>query len=197
MKGEIIMEDNVKINDKMEDIRRILEEKNYRYVYNDEGDFFMMPAVLENELKNVTFCIHPREYGLLIYCFSCINADTQNPKILNTMMEFICRANYGLIHGNFELEPETGTIRYKTVLNCTGQITEEMLIREIDCHITMFDRYSPGIINILSGKRTSAERELRRCEHPDEILEDDPNDDYDIFDNLLEIKTDIFSNNDE
>ena len=68
MKGEITMEDNVKINDKMEDIRRILEERNYRYVYNYEGDFFMMPAVLENELtRQMSFLVCSRKGVAFIF----------------------------------------------------------------------------------------------------------------------------------
>lgn len=67
------------------------------------------------------------------------------------MAEFICRANYGLKNGNFELDMRDGEIRYKSFVDCEGLTpTTEMVRNSIHCPAAMFDRYGDGIVDIIS-----------------------------------------------
>jgi hypothetical protein len=47
----------------------------------------------------------------------------------NAVAEYITRANYGLIIGNFELDYDDGTIRFKTSLDFDGDELTEALIQ--------------------------------------------------------------------
>ncbi len=66
------------------------------------------------------------------------------------MAEFLTRANYGLIIGNFELDFEDGEIRYKTSLD-----TEELALNHtvfknvVYANLSMMDQYLPGIMSML------------------------------------------------
>lgn len=80
--------------------------------------------------------------------------------------EFVTRANYGTLLGNFELNLEDGDLRYKTSLS-VQQIPDETL-REDDLlhrlirqlvytNTAMMDRYLPGIKAVLEDDMAPAE----------------------------------------
>ncbi|MGB3519242.1 MAG: YbjN domain-containing protein [Elainellaceae cyanobacterium] len=66
-----------------------------------------------------------------------------------TVAEFITRANYGMIIGNFELDFEDGEVRYKTSIDIEGgTLTSEMVKQLVYVNVLTMDRYLPGIVAI-------------------------------------------------
>ncbi len=66
--------------------------------------------------------------------------------------EFITRANYGLIIGNFELDFDDGELRYKTSLDVEAADLTSGLIRPVVyANVITMDRYLPGALAILYG----------------------------------------------
>ena len=66
------------------------------------------------------------------------------------MAEFITRANYGLIIGNFELDFEDGEIRYKTSLDAEDLALNATAFKNlVYANVSMMDQYLPGIMSIL------------------------------------------------
>lgn len=64
--------------------------------------------------------------------------------------EFITRANYGLILGNFELDLNDGDIRYKTSIDVEGDKLTGALIRNlVYTNVLTMDQYLPGIFSML------------------------------------------------
>jgi hypothetical protein len=75
--------------------------------------------------------------------------------------EFVCRANFGMIIGNFELDFKTGEIRYKTSIDSKDSfLTEETLKQLVYTNILTMDQYLPGIEAVISSK-TSPEEAIR------------------------------------
>jgi hypothetical protein len=69
---------------------------------------------------------------------------------LNEMAEFITRANYGMIIGNFELDYGDGEIRYKTSVDVEDVDLVDALIRHlIYANVLTMDKYFPGIMRVL------------------------------------------------
>ena len=100
-----------------------------------------------------------------------IEADESNSKEMEVMAEFFCRANYGLKNGCFELDYDDGEIRYRSFVDCGGQIPTKAVIRRSICVPTaMLHRYAPGILDIVFGGSEDAEAEVEKCEG--EILGD-------------------------
>ncbi len=67
--------------------------------------------------------------------------------------EFINRANYGTILGNFELDVTDGELRYKTSIDMGGEnLSFPILQKLVYTNVTMMDRYLPGIKSVISGK---------------------------------------------
>ncbi|MBD2535906.1 YbjN domain-containing protein [Nostoc flagelliforme FACHB-838] len=72
--------------------------------------------------------------------------------------EFMTRANYGLIIGNFELDFADGEIRFKTSIDVEGDNLTSALIKHlVYANITMMDEYLPGIMAVIENKVSPAE----------------------------------------
>jgi len=69
-----------------------------------------------------------------------------------TLGEFISRANYGMMIGNFELDFTDGEIRYKTSIDVEGdRLSLALLKRLVYANVTMMDEYLPGIKLVLES----------------------------------------------
>ena len=67
--------------------------------------------------------------------------------------EFIARANYGMIIGNFELDFVDGEIRYKTSIDVEGStLTFPLIKRLVYTNVMMMDEYLPGITAVTKGE---------------------------------------------
>lgn len=75
------------------------------------------------------------------------------------MAEFLSRANYGLIVGNFEMDFEDGEIRYKTSVDFEGLPLAPAAFRTaVYANVSMMDQYFPGLMSILHS--TVSPREM-------------------------------------
>ncbi len=64
--------------------------------------------------------------------------------------EFITRANYNLIVGNFEMDFTDGEIRYKTSIDINpNQLIADTLKRLVYANVMTMDEYLPGIIAVI------------------------------------------------
>jgi hypothetical protein len=68
------------------------------------------------------------------------------------LAEFLTRANYGLIIGNFELDWGDGEVRYKTSIDVEGDRLTPALVKQMTyANVVMMDRYLPGIMRVIYG----------------------------------------------
>lgn len=71
------------------------------------------------------------------------------------VLEFLTRANFGLIMGNFEMDLDEGAIRFKTSVDVEGNMLNAALIKQmVQANLTSMDTYLPGIKSILDGTLT-------------------------------------------
>ena len=74
------------------------------------------------------------------------------------LAEFLTRANYGLIMGNFELDWRDGEVRYKTSIDVEGDRLTPALVKQMAyANVVMMDRYLPGIMRVIYGDVSPAE----------------------------------------
>ncbi len=72
--------------------------------------------------------------------------------------EFVNRANYGMIIGNFELDYNDGEVRYKTSIDVEGTFLDAALIRQaVYANVLMMDRYLPGLLALVYNDITPAD----------------------------------------
>ncbi|MHB1418648.1 MAG: type III secretion system chaperone family protein [Bacillota bacterium] len=66
--------------------------------------------------------------------------------------EFITRANTSILIGNFELDMETGQIRFKTSVRTEGMpLTHVVINNLINTNGIAFDMYFPGLMAVIYG----------------------------------------------
>ncbi len=80
------------------------------------------------------------------------------------MTEFINRANFGMIIGNFELDLGDGEVRYKTSVDLEGvDIQANMLRNLLYANVLTMDKYFTGLMRVTYGGIT-AEEAIREIE---------------------------------
>jgi hypothetical protein len=92
--------------------------------------------------------------------------------------EYLTRANYGMIVGNFEMDYDDGEIRYKTSIDIEGATLLPPLIKSmVYTNLLMLDRYLPGLMAVVYGGASPAEQ-IKEIESgarsaPDELSDED------------------------
>lgn len=90
----------------------------------------------------------------IVFYSICPMKATEEQRVV--MAEFLTRANYGLILGNFELDMRDGEIRYKTSLDVEDipldQPWSTNLIKPIVyANVMTMDKYLHGILRVIAG----------------------------------------------
>jgi len=99
------------------------------------------------------------------YIISPIGADPKDPAKLAALSEFICRVNYGMKYGNFEMDFNDGEIRYKCFVDCEGRMdpSRELIENSVMAGIEMTKQYFPGIKDVLFNG-VSPKDAIEKCE---------------------------------
>ncbi len=72
--------------------------------------------------------------------------------------EFITRANFDMVIGNFELDYEDGEVRFKTSIDVEGAELLSTLIKPIlYANVLMMDQYLPGMMGVIYADKTPAD----------------------------------------
>jgi hypothetical protein len=127
-----------------------------------------------------------KQQQFVFYSVMPVNVpDDKRPAI----SEFITRANYGMVIGNFEMDFEDGEIRYKTSIDVEGAALLPPLIRQmVYANVIITDRYLPGLMSVLYGGKSPiaaiANIEDETAALIDEDTEDDDFDDDDFDDDF-------------
>lgn len=84
--------------------------------------------------------------------------------MMSALAEFVCRINYCMEEGSFELNMSGGIIQFKYYMNCMHitppeRIVEHSIMRPID----MFRQYSKGFARIIGGNY-NARKAAEACE---------------------------------
>ncbi len=125
-----------------------LDELAYRYRYVDETACFYLDFKLhQSMLSELRLVLQIQEERVMIYAFSPLRADEQK---LQRAAWYLACCNAEIVHGNFELNPENGEIRYKNVILCIDALPSKRTIKDmIHIPIAMFERYGNGIFDVL------------------------------------------------
>jgi len=74
------------------------------------------------------------------------------------MAEFLTRANYGLVIGNFEMDYSDGEVRYKTSIDVEDDRLSTALVKNlVYANVFLMDRYFPGIMKVMYADIPPAE----------------------------------------
>ena len=145
-------------------ISKFLAEDDWRFSFDGQKGRFNFSVSIAAAIKKIIYDILVHEDSFTVYAASPIGPDEKDREQMTTAMEFICRANYGLRNGNFELDLNDGEIRYKSFVDCEGALpSREIVKNSIYVPAAVFKRYSEGITSILY-KNATAKEAIEKCE---------------------------------
>lgn len=91
----------------------------------------------------------------IFYSVSSINVPEEKR---STIAEFITRANYGLLNGNFEMDYSDGEVRYKTSIDVENdELTSPLVHNLVYANVWTMDRYFPGVMAVIYGNVPAAD----------------------------------------
>lgn len=145
-------------------IQNFLSEDDWHFSFDEQQGLFRFNLSLKGKIKKISYAIGVRENEYVVYGISPVGADNSDDKMMASMAEFICRANYGINNGNFELDMRDGEIRYKSFVDCRNIMpSPEIVKRSIQCPAAMFERYGEGIVDVILGNGAAKEA-VDKCE---------------------------------
>ena len=126
---------------------KFLERDNWEYTMTQNSSILRMAC----EGKNGKWmCYAKIKEAEAQFAFYSVFPNKVPLEKLLTIAEFITRANYGLMLGNFELDFNDGEIRYKTSVDAQEiELNINAIAQIIYTNVLIMDRYFPGILSVI------------------------------------------------
>lgn len=152
--------------DLMNTIKNYLDSEGWAYNFEEDNGLIRLSLNIKSQLRKLNYLIDVKKTEYLVYGVLPVGGDTDDPQLMASLGEFVCRANYGLKNGCFEFDWNDGEIRYKSYVDCDGQLpTERMIRNSIYCVATMVEHYSPGFTGIMFAGESAADA-AENCDEP-------------------------------
>ena len=148
-------------------VKQFLTEDEWYYSFDEARGIFDFGLKIESKIQRIRYIIDVKEDEMVIYGICPIGVDHNDEKMMAQMAEFICRANFGMKNGCWEVDYRDGEIRYKSYIDCDNMLPSTQVIKNsIYCIETMYEHYAHGITSIIFAGN-SAKRAIAMCEDPD------------------------------
>ena len=133
-----------------EAIKNHIKDNDLHMVSFDEtlGSFSFNMQLACQLSTNIIIRIGENSFTTMAVC--PVRPDTSDTALMASVAEFVCRANFGMKNGCFEMDFTDGELRYKCYGPCDDRVPSQELIREgIAVPAMMLRRYSLGILGVL------------------------------------------------
>ena len=128
-----------------------LKAEGLFYSFDEERGMFRFGMQYDGRMQKMDIAVRIRDDYFIVYAIPPLTANGCLPE----MAEFIARVNYGLQNGCFEMDYEDGEIRFRTFVDCDGQLPGENVIRNgIYTAVAMMRRYGDGVAAVIFGAQT-------------------------------------------
>lgn len=138
----------------LETVISFLEDDDWSFARLDDPSLLRLAFQGENGRWNCYAKVREETQEFIFYSICPILAPEDKRSELS---EFITRANYGMVIGNFEMDFTDGEIRYKTSVGVEGErLSMSQAKRIIYTNIAVMDQYLPGIIDVVENAASPA-----------------------------------------
>lgn len=138
------------------DLSDYLDAQDWNYTLHEDRNYISMRMNMKT--VDSCACIMSIIDETTLLCYTVFPIKIPEARRV-AVSEFLCRANYGLYHGNFEMDFHDGEVRYKTTGMTTEEesFDEEVIGRLLNLGFAMTDRYAPGILSVMYANDDPAE----------------------------------------
>jgi hypothetical protein len=142
----------------LQTVLRFFEDDGWDVSLQADNPIIWMSFQGANDEWKCCLQIREEEQQILYYSICPRRVD---PKDRANMAEFITRANYGMVIGNFEMDYSDGEVRFKTSVDVEdANLTRALLHHIVHANLLMTDKYLPGITAIVEGQGPRAAIEM-------------------------------------
>ena len=130
------------------------EEDNWNFHWLEGMSVLSIPFTGKNGRWMCYAQAREEQQQFVYYSVSPVNVP---PERQPAIAEFITRANYGMIIGNFEMDYDDGEVRYKTSIDVEGdELTPALIKQLVYANVIIMDRYLPGLMAVIYGNASPA-----------------------------------------
>lgn len=145
-------------------VNKFLVDDEWHFSFDEDTGVFDFGLRVKSKIQKINYIVDVHEDEIIVYGMCPIGADHTDSNMMAQMAEFLCRANYGLKNGCFELDFRDGEVRFKSFIDCEDVMpSTEVIKNSIYCTAAMFKRYAPGIVDIIFSGCTAKEA-IAKCE---------------------------------
>jgi hypothetical protein len=135
-----------------EAMRRFFEEEDWKFVEMEGQTALRLGCTGENGEWTCYAQIKEEPGRFLFYSVLSVKAPETKRAFVS---EFITRANFGMVLGNFEMDYADGEIRYKTSAYLEDfQPTKDFFHTLVYTNLLVMDKYLPGIMSLIYAGMT-------------------------------------------
>ena len=151
-------------------VKQFLIDDDWKFSFDENNGVFDFNLSVKSKIQKVMYRVDVYEDKIVVYGMCPIGVDSTDAYMMQQMAEFLCRANYNLMNGCFELDFRDGEIQFRSYIDCEKLTpSTEVIENSIYCTAVMFKRYAPGILDIIFSY-SNAEDAISKCE---ESLDDE------------------------
>lgn len=145
-------------------VKKFLVDDDWHFSFDENTGVFDFGLRVKSKIQKINYVVDVHEDEIVVYGMCPIGADHTDSNMMVQMAEFLCRANYGLKNGCFELDFRDGEIRFRSFIDCEDVMpSTEVIKNSIHCIAAMYKCYAPGIIDIIFSGCTAKEA-IAKCE---------------------------------
>ncbi len=147
-----------------------LDANDWKYEYQGERKLFKMGVNLKCRLGHTRLFIDVKDTAYLVYAISPVSCGTD---AMPELLRFCAAVNFGLMNGNFELDPRDGEMRYKCFVDCDElpALPNKIIQNSIYYPCAMMSKYGDSFTAIGMGFSDAAS-ELKKVEPGSTLLDD-------------------------
>ena len=146
-------------------VKKYLQSKDWKYAEVESKIEGKTIYKIGFQGKNINWTSYAmtKEKQQFFYFYSVLKNNVPEDKRAE-VAEFLHRANYNLIIGNFEIDFSDGEVRFKTSIDVEGgTLTDTMIKNMIQPNLSKIDEYSTGLMKVIYGD-LSPEKAIREIE---------------------------------
>lgn len=142
----------------------ILTHNGWEFDFDDKNEIIKLEIRGINSYFHSFLFVDEEQESLL--CNTHIKQKIPPSKRLE-VCDFMCRVNYELANGNFEMDMDNGEIRYRTYLDLAdAEPSNEQILNIVWNGVIGFDTFYPGLMKLVYGDY-SAEEAAAFCTEQD------------------------------
>lgn len=123
-----------------------LRAEKMKYTVGEDPKIVYLALTSKDYTYQSVFDIRPESHVILFYMMGPMKVPADKRAMVS---EYINRANYGLIVGNFELDMKDGEVRYKATLITEGTAPKIPTIKRLMYPVILtMHKYYPGLMDI-------------------------------------------------